>query len=188
MVLQGSGAFCRPYHEVMPRALAVAELRFRRVIVLPSSFDTAEETVRDALARSRAIVFARERVSASKLVSLCDVRLAHDCAFFFDLARWRRDGSGTLNAFRTDPEATGLRALAPDNEDISATAPDLEAWLNRIAEHDLIRTDRAHVMIAAALMGKRVEFLPSGTTSFRRSPSSRCLTTQSPRSSVPQQR
>ena len=161
VVLQGSGAFCRPYHEVMPRALAVAELRFRRVIVLPSSFDTAEETVRDALARSRAIVFARERVSASKLVSLCDVRLAHDCAFFFDLARWRRDGSGTLNAFRTDPEATGLRALAPDNEDISATAPDLEAWLNRIAEHDLIRTDRAHVMIAAALMGKRVEFLPS---------------------------
>ena len=62
VVLQGSGAFCRPYHEVMPRALAVAELRFRRVLVLPSSFDTAEETVRDALARSRAIVFARERV------------------------------------------------------------------------------------------------------------------------------
>jgi hypothetical protein len=30
VVLPGSGAFCRPYHDWMPRALAIAELRFDR--------------------------------------------------------------------------------------------------------------------------------------------------------------
>lgn len=161
VVLQGGGAFCRAFHELMPRALAVAELRFRRVIVLPASFDAHVPAVRDVLMRSRATVFAREPVSERQLLSLCDVRLAHDCAFFVDYRAWRAAGVGTLNAFRTDPESTGRVPFAPDNDDISLTEADLDAWLERIAAHELVRTDRAHVMIAAALMGRRVEYAPS---------------------------
>jgi len=159
VLLAGGGAFCRPYHELMPRALSVAELRFERVIVLPSSFDPSEDTVREALARSRATVFARERESLRRIISLCDARLAHDCAFFFDFTPHRRPGSGVLNAFRLDREATG-RPTPSDNDDISVSADTLEEWLGRIAAHDTIRTDRAHVMIAAAMLGKRVEFAP----------------------------
>lgn len=161
VMLQGGGGFCRPYHDLMPRALAVSELRFRRVVVLPTSFEIHVPAVRDVLLRSRATVFARDPVSERELLSLCDVRLAHDCAFFADYAPWTGSGTGVLNAFRTDPESAGRVPIPPDNDDISATAPDLDGWLERIAGRELIRTDRAHVMIAAALMGKRVEYAPS---------------------------
>lgn len=159
-VLAGGGAFSRPYHEIMPRALAVAELRFERVLVLPSSFDPSDDEVREALMGTQATLFAREAESHRRIVSLCDARLAHDCAFFFDFAPYRKGGRGTLNAFRTDKEAAGGRPLPSDNEDISVTAPSLEGWLETIADHETVRTDRAHVMIAAALLGKRVEFAP----------------------------
>jgi GT2 family glycosyltransferase/exopolysaccharide biosynthesis predicted pyruvyltransferase EpsI len=158
LLLPGSGAFCRPYHEWMPRALAIAELRFDRVIVLPSSFDPAEDVVRSVLQRSRATVFAREAESLRRISGLCRARLAHDCAFFFDFSGYAAAGEGTLNAFRTDREAADGEILAADNDDISVTAPDLEGWLRTIERHRVVRTDRAHVMIAAALMGKQVEF------------------------------
>lgn len=158
LLLPGSGGFCRPYHEWMPRALAVAELRFERVVVLPSSFDPAEDVVRSALQRCRATVFAREAESFRRISAFCRTRLAHDCAFFFDYSAFDEAGEGTLNAFRTDREASGGEIALADNDDISVTAPDLETWLRTIARHQMVRTDRAHVMIAAALMGKEVEF------------------------------
>jgi GT2 family glycosyltransferase/exopolysaccharide biosynthesis predicted pyruvyltransferase EpsI len=162
VVICGGGAFCHPFHEFMPQVLAVAELRFERVIVLPSSFDTSVDAVRAALQRSRALIFAREQESYRLIRPLCDARIAHDCAFFFDYEPYRASGSGegTLNAFRTDDEASGEHPLPSENDDISLTAGSLDAWLRRIAAHELIRTDRAHVMIAAAMLGKRVEFVP----------------------------
>jgi GT2 family glycosyltransferase len=162
-VICGGGAFCHPFHEFMPQVLAVAELRFERVIVLPSSFDTSVDPVRLALSRSSAIVFARERESFRRIQPLCDARLAHDTAFFFDYRPYRTNGagSGTLNAFRTDEESSGARGLPDGNDDISLTAGSLDAWLGRIGAHELVRTDRAHVMIAAAMLDKTVEFTPS---------------------------
>jgi GT2 family glycosyltransferase/exopolysaccharide biosynthesis predicted pyruvyltransferase EpsI len=159
----GGGAFCHPFHAFMPQALAVAELRFERVIVLPSSFDTSVDVVRAALRASSALIFAREQESFRLIQPLCDARLAHDCAFFFDFESYRArgSGSGTLSAFRTDDEAPGEHPLPAENDDISLTAVSLDAWLRRIAAHELIRTDRAHVMIAGALLGKTVQFEPS---------------------------
>jgi GT2 family glycosyltransferase len=161
VLLPGSGAFCRPYHEWMPRALAIAELRFDHVIVLPSSFDVGEDSVRESLRRTSATVFAREPESLRRIEGLCRARPAHDCAFFFDFSGLRAPGQGTLNAFRTDHEATTGELIVDGNDDISVTAASLEAWLAEIARHALVRTDRAHVMIAAAMMGKVVEFAPS---------------------------
>jgi len=160
VLLPGSGALCRPYHEWMPRALAIAELRFERVIVLPSSVDIGEDEVRRALQDTRATVFAREAESLRQIEGLCRARAAHDCAFFFDYSPYREPGTGTLNAFRTDHEATEGELVLDDNDDISVTAGDLEQWLETIGRYAIVRTDRAHVMIAAALMGKQVEVAP----------------------------
>ena len=55
------------------------------------------------------------------------------------------------------------RGLPNDNVDISAQSPSLDAWLWTIARHERIRTDRAHVMIAAAMLDKTVEVRPSST-------------------------
>src|SRR5205823_10070645 len=108
----------------------------------------------------KALIFARENESYAQIRNLCRAELAHDAAFFFDYSPYQRRGQGTLNAFRTDPEALPL-GLPPDNNDISVTCQTLDEWLWTIARHDTIRTDRTHVTIAAALLGKRVRFRPS---------------------------
>ena len=158
-LLAGGGAWCRPYHELMPLMLPLAELRFERVIVLPSSFDLEVEEVRGALSRSRALVFAREPESYRQIREVCAADLALDCAFFFDYTPYRRPGDGELLAMRVDREAVGP-APAGSN-DISRTCSSLDEWLWTIARHATVVTDRAHVMIAAALLGKRVEWSPS---------------------------
>lgn len=160
-VISGGGAWSRRYNEMMPEALAIAELRFRRVIVLPSSFEVAEDRVRAALEKTNATVFARERESYDQIRGLCRARLAHDCAFFADYSDYGAPGSGELNAFRVDGERLGVRAIPSDNVDISDEAESLDHWMRTIERHAVINTDRAHVMIAAAMMGKEVRFAPS---------------------------
>ncbi len=165
-VLAGGGAWCRPYHEALPQMLGTIESRFERVIVLPSSFDPEVAEVRRALSRSRAIVFARERESFRRISGLCSARLALDGAFFCDLSSYRQHrqpdrGQGVLHAFRTDAEASGRFPLPADNRDLSVTASSLDEWLWTLARHATVRTDRAHVMIAAALLGLEVLFRPS---------------------------
>ena len=159
VLISGGGAWCGPFHS-LPGHVPVAEQRFRRVIVLPSSFDTAIPRVREVLGQTRATVFAREEVSYGMIRDLCAADLAHDCAFFFDFEPYRQAGQGVLTAFRTDQESA-FASVPRGNNDVSATCHDLEDWLHTIARHELVRTDRAHVTIAAALLGKRVEYLAS---------------------------
>ena len=160
-LLGGGGAWCEPYHELMPEALPVLERTFDRVVVLPSSFDLSVEAVAQALSRTRAVVFARERESYRQIRTVCDARLAHDASFFFDFSPWRREGHGVLNAWRTDRESSGRYALPAGNVDISVACESLDEWLWTIARHARVRTDRAHVLIAGALLGKTVEYRAS---------------------------
>lgn len=157
-VITGGGAWSRPYNEYMPEVLAIAEQRFERVIVLPSSFEIVEDRVREALERTSAIVFARELESLHQISGLCRAELAHDCAFFADLSAHETPGTGELNAFREDHESAGPPADELDSEDISATADSLEGWLHTIERYAKVNTDRAHVMIAAARLGKQVRY------------------------------
>lgn len=160
-LISGGGAWTRRYVDYLPELLAIAELRFDRVIVLPSSFEVAEDRVREALATTNAKVFARELESHRQISGICDAELAHDCAFFADLSRYSGiEGAGELNVFRVDDESSGLLKPPSENSDISESADSLEDWLATIAAHRTINTDRAHVMIAGALLGKRVKYLP----------------------------
>jgi len=59
VLFTGGGAWCQPYHQWLPGILAELEERFERVIVLPSSFDVSVDIVRETLAKTRALVFAR---------------------------------------------------------------------------------------------------------------------------------
>lgn len=161
-VIMGSGAWGRVYNQFLPELLAIAEMRFDRVIVFPSTFEVAEDRVREALSRSSATFFAREEESYRQISGICRARLALDGAFYFDYSRYRQvEGTGELNAFRTDEERLGVTTPPRDNQDISITSTSLESWLETIAEFETVNTDRAHVMIAAALMGKRVRYAPS---------------------------
>lgn len=158
-LIAGGGSWCDAYQQ-MPDYLPEVEKRFERVIVLPSSFDVSVIRVKEALASTKALLFAREQESYCQIRELCSAELAYDCAFFFDYRPYQRPGEGMLNAFRTDRE--GLPYLLPeDNNDISATCESLDEWLWTIARSAVVQTDRAHVTIAAAMLGKRVRYRSS---------------------------
>ena len=158
-VVAGSGGWCRTYHEV-PSHLKEIERRFERVIIFPSSFEIAEPAVQSALAETQAIVFAREPNSYSQIKDVCNAQLALDTAFFFKFESHRALANGKLTAFRTDREASSRR-VPVGNNDISITCESLDEWLWAIARSTEVFTDRAHVMIAAAMLGKKVQFRPS---------------------------
>jgi exopolysaccharide biosynthesis predicted pyruvyltransferase EpsI len=156
-LITGSGGWCVPFHHQLPAALPLIEERFERVIILPSTFDLAEPVVREALQRTKALVFARERASYEQIREVCQADIGHDCAFFFDFRPYQRRGNGRLIAYRTDGESKRTD-LPAKNYDISVACFGLDHWLWTIARHETVATDRAHVMIAAALLGKRVEY------------------------------
>ena len=160
-LVTGGGGWCRPFRWVWPVVLAEIEERFERVVVLPSTVDASQDDVREALSRTKALVFARERESYRQLQALCRTELAHDAALFYDYAPYvGHRGEGALVAYRTDAEAAG-GPLPPGNEDISRTCNTLDEFLWKIARHASVETDRAHVMIAAAMLGKTVRYRAS---------------------------
>ena len=151
----------------MVKHLPVREARLERVIIMPYSIDVSVRSVRSTLASTKALVFARERTSFEGIRRLCDAKIAHDCAFFFDYRPYLRPGEGCLVAYRTDEES--VRGVVPEgNHDISMSCSSLDEWLWTIARHAVVKTDRAHVMIAGALLGKAVEY---GTSSYHKVPS-----------------
>jgi len=159
-VIMGGGAWCRAY-PYLPKFLPRIERQFERVVVFPSSFEIAERSVRQALARTKALVFARERISYEQIRDLCQADLAHDCALFFDYAPYRGASQDLLlTAYRTDAEAVG-RPLPPGNNDIPATCASLDEYLRTISRYQMIETDHAHVIIAAAQLGKQIYYRPS---------------------------
>ena len=158
-VFPGAGGFCQAHHKV-PELLGQLEQRFERLVILPSSFDVSVPSVKSFLQGTKAHVFAREPESYRQIRDLCHAELSHDCAFYFNFGPYRRSGQGTLTAYRTDGESA-LARLPDGNNDISLTCETLDEFLWTIARHELIRTDRAHAMIAAAMLGKRVEYWTS---------------------------
>ena len=165
-LVAGCGGWCGPYHD-MVKYLPAIETRFERVIIMPSSFDVSVPSVRSTLASTKALVFARERTSFDGIYRLCDAKIAHDCAFFFDYRPYLRHGEGCLVAYRTDEESV-LSVVPEGNLDISRWCSSLDEWLWTIARHAVVKTDRAHVMIAGALLGKVVDYW---TSSYHKVPS-----------------
>jgi hypothetical protein len=158
-LVAGCGGWCGPYHD-MVKHLPVIESKFERVIIMPSSFDVSVPSVSSTLATTEALVFAREKKSFDGICGLCDAKIAHDCAFFFDYRPYLRQGEGCLVSYRTDDESV-LSVIPESNRDISMSCSSLDEWLWTIARHAVVRTDRAHVMIAAALLGKVVDYWTS---------------------------
>lgn len=89
--------------------------------------------------------------------------LTQDLALTLDYTPWKREGSGTLRAFRDDIEsATNFRPA--DNNDLSMHAHDVWTFENcetpahdfirAIASYETVHTDRLHVGIIAAMLGK----------------------------------
>jgi len=142
---------------------ALAQLpRETRLVIAPTSLDESSAAL--------LATFPHAHVHCRGEVSLAIARrhgisceLTPDLAFTLDYTPWKRKGAGTLHCFRGDIEsATNFRPA--DNDDISLRAH--ESWtpencveaahdfIRTIAGYGTIHTDRLHVGIVAALLGK----------------------------------
>jgi hypothetical protein len=132
------------------------------VLVLPSSYCPDVPVVRRALSRENVTALSREQVSARLLAPLGHPGLFLDLAVFSPLVA-RPSGAATAAAplvcLRTDGEsALGGAGLPAGNTDLSSEQPTLRSWLDVLIGAGYLITDRAHVMIAATLLGRRVDY------------------------------
>jgi hypothetical protein len=170
LVIPGSGAFVRFWHEWLPQCVLDASEVFDRVVILPSEFDVNVPIVGECLGRPNVFPIARDARSYRAVRALSPAALLLDCALSAKALtqRGRAAGEGgTLLSLRED-EGSSLREynLSPDperNRDISRTERDLDAWIATIANADSVVTDRLHVAVAAVVLGRRLKYLdPAG--------------------------
>jgi hypothetical protein len=162
VLLIGAGCFC-PGSSHMVDPVGFYASRFENVYVLPASFETSFGPVEKMLRAlpSNVTVFCRERTSYDGVCKLVpkpeNIFLDEDLAFHLDISPWKRPGQGELNCFRTDNESR-FRRLPRPNFDISKMGREFHhtLLLDLLANFATIHTDRLHVMIAGAMMGKKV--------------------------------
>lgn len=153
----------------MAEQLPLIEAKYDKVIVLPSSFQMTEKIDSTIRASIKTTFCAREIISYNLIRHYCQPSvLMHDMAFHYDFSpyrKWNGNGNGAgdrvLNSYRKDEERDKTMVLPIINEDTSRMYATIEGWLTHLSEYDTIKTDRAHVMIAGAMLGKMVLYRPS---------------------------
>jgi len=175
LLVYGCGGFCVPYHHNVQRTRFYTQ-RFDKIYILPSSFDLSCDEVRRFIAElpKKIIVYCRERYSFEQVRQFApykeNIFLDHDLAFYVNYSQYKRPGTGTLIAFRRDSESIVplniKRKLSflklRRNKDVSkGPATEGESLLSLVAKYREIFTDRAHVAIAAAMLGKETYLFPN---------------------------
>ena len=174
----GGGNFV-PYYKNC-REFFLNNQHVRQIVLLPHTIDGQI----DLLAKfgSNVVLFARERVSFRHLTKYMkypeNAYIDHDLAFRVGPTSIQsltggkvetKTGTGTLHAFRKDKETTNNHPIPSDNKDISLlvingdreiTAQGFirrsRAMLKAIEPFEEVETDRLHVAIASALLGKNI--------------------------------
>lgn len=154
-IITGSGAYRDFYNR--PAELGVAAARFRNVLVMPSSFP-----FRPDLDPDRTIFWRRDMLESYE--AMPEASICHDMAFYLDPAP-RAPGKGVGIMLRNDVERLELELpegnIDLSNEGTHLSDPDL--FLDRIGAYEVIHTNRLHVGIGAALLGREVHLYASRT-------------------------
>ncbi len=151
LIVNGSGGYI-PNYDLMGR-VNTAISGFSDVIFLPSTFvsrfpDGPSDQNREFYSRDLA-----ESLRAQPGSLFC-----HDMAFFLGASSWR-GGKGTGYLFRQDSEKPDASILPVGNVDISAmgrTNKSASGFFRYLARFETILTDRLHVAIGGALLGRQV--------------------------------
>lgn len=160
LLIDGGGNLVDYYSDVRSFLEKKKDL-YKEIIILPHTI--YGETQRKLLNsfNNNVVIFCREMTSyafAKKYAGRCQVYLWHDCAFYNDFSNLMIKGRGILNAYRKDIESIKDK-IPEDNFDLSyngyAKKP-LDSFLNKINKFEVVNTDRLHVGIVAALLGKKV--------------------------------
>lgn len=152
MVYSGGGAFLDKYrmHRRMPALIERSE----RMLVLPHTFAVP----RRKLGFRRSDILFRRDESGSKEFAPRSI-FCHDMALGLGRIAASYAGSGVGYFFRGDVERVKDMPAPEGNRDISAEGTEntpMSDFLDAIARFGTIHTNRLHVSIAAAMMGRRV--------------------------------
>lgn len=164
LFIDGGGNFVNYYNDVHDFLVKKSHL-YTNIIILPHTiFGERQIDVLNNI-RGNLTVFCREKISASFVnggLKYGKSYLWHDCAFYNSFEQ-NLTGEGILQAFRTDKESVN-KELPNSNKDISyngyAKKP-LNEFLDTLSRYKRIDTDRLHVAIGAALLGKDVRLFPN---------------------------
>lgn len=169
LLIPGSGALTKSFHEWLPATVIEVSHRFHKVIILPSSYDITIPIIAHCLSLQNVYAFARETLSYRSIKGMGRAALSFDCAIYYHefddvpsfLPKYGNDS--VLLAFREDKDSLlYTQNLEPNptiNEDISKRKSNLQEWINSIRRHDTIITDRLHVAVASVLFNKKLIYL-----------------------------
>jgi exopolysaccharide biosynthesis predicted pyruvyltransferase EpsI len=149
----------------------------REIILLPHTVHGYDELL---LSAKNLTIFCREKISYQNLAAIGfpseRLFLAHDMAFLLSKTEFQdylMNGKGIANCYRTDKESARTFDMPDDNLDISLSwngelwhRPDFTKNVTHnlasyMSTFETIKTDRLHVAILAAIIGKKVELYPN---------------------------
>lgn len=180
IVIGGGGNFIEGRYEDVAK-LIWEHRKTNQIILLPQTIVGYQEVLKETY--NNLTVFCRENVSYKSILESGanpeKVYLSHDTTFFLPIdhfAQKNMNGRGTLNAFRQDGESIykeSSESWPVGNIDISR-AWNGDVWISGefvrsatqsmadfICQYEKICTDRLHVAIMSAFLGRTVEFFPN---------------------------
>ena len=164
LLIDGGGNLVDYYSDIREFLIKKPSL-YDEIIILPHTIFGEKQIEALNNVSSKLTIFCREKFSAEFLSNKLtdnEIYLWHDCAFYNKFSRVS-SGEGVLNAFRLDKESI-LHTLPESNHDLScrgyATKP-LKELIDVLQKYVQINTDRLHVAICAALLGKQVRLFPN---------------------------
>ncbi|MBU1558012.1 DUF4254 domain-containing protein [Patescibacteria group bacterium] len=162
LFIDGGGNFVDEYDDVY-NFLVKKYRMYKKIVLLPHTIRGKRQSKLIQSFGPNITIFCREKVTYEFVKNNAikvEYYLWNDCAFYNDLKNYSEVGKGTLNSFRVDVESN-KKELPADNEDISYDGwcmKPLQEFLVKIQKYEEVRTDRLHVAIASAMLGKRVLF------------------------------
>lgn len=153
VIYGGGGAWCKLWNHSIKY---INELQNRyNIIVLPSTYESSYTA-------ANTLFFARDKFES--LHNMPQAFFCHDMAFYIGSDFTSNiKGQGTGYYFRTDKESTGKIIIPENNQDISLKGnhlSEVSSFFEAIDQFESIHTDRLHVCIAGALLGKKVHLYP----------------------------
>ncbi len=164
LIINGNGNFIDLYEQV--RDIVIKNhLLYKEIIILPSTiYGKLQQPLLQSL-KEHVTIFCREKMSyafVKEHAVNCKVYLWHDLAFYNHMPTVP-EGVGELNAFREDDEKFLLKKPA-NNIDVSkrgSQSTPLDEFIKILGAYKTINTDRLHVCIGSAMLGKQVNFYPN---------------------------
>lgn len=173
LFVYGCGGYCASYHSMTWRLTPAMMEKFETVVILPSTYECSVPVVSKWMLTlpGHVTLFCRELISFDSVKSLLkgrknEVLLDHDTAFSCDWSAYKAKASHqskeVLHAFRIDTESLKKHKVYADNKDVSEHTWHGQHWklVDEVAKYKVVHTDRAHVAITAAMLGKELHMYP----------------------------